>query len=386
MSDLRDLLNKYRTAAHTEREKGTYFEELIKDYLKNDPVQSSIYDEVWTFKDWADAQGINANDTGVDLVARIREDGTFCAIQCKFYDEDKTIQKGDIDKFFAASSKSHFTRRLFVDTTRKEWGRNALDTLNDQNIETNRIGLETLEQSPIDWSLYAQDREIKLTEKKQLREHQQIALAKVEEGLKTADRGKLIMACGTGKTYTSLKIAEKIAGPGKTVLYLVPSLALMSQTVREWSLDTETPLRSFAACSDAQVGKRKASDDIAEINIHDLEYPATTDAKKLAQRVPAPFNDEDMTVVFSTYQSIQVISDAQNKYGLGAFDLVICDEAHRTTGATLANEDESHFVKVHSDSYIKAKKRLYMTATPRIFWRCGQDESQRGQCRNRFYG
>lgn len=367
MSNLRDLLDKYRNAAQTEREKGTYFEELIIDYLKNDPVQASIYDAVWTFKDWADAHEVNANDTGVDLVARIREDETFCAIQCKFYDENKTIQKGDIDKFFAASSKSHFTRRLFVDTTRNEWGKNALDTLNGQNIETNRIGLETLEQSPIDWNVYAQDRKIKLAEKKQLREHQKIALAKVEEGLKTADRGKLIMACGTGKTYTSLKIAEKIAGPGKTVLYLVPSLALMSQTVREWSLDTETPLRSFAACSDAQVGKRKASDDIAEINIHDLEYPATTDAKKLAQRVPAPFNDEDMTVVFSTYQSIQVISDAQNKYGLGAFDLVICDEAHRTTGATLANEDESHFVKVHSDTYIKAKKRLYMTATPRIF-------------------
>ena len=182
-----------------------------------------------------------------------------------------------------------------------------------------------------------------------------------------ADRGKLIMACGTGKTFTSLKIAEELAGAGKRVLYLVPSLALMSQTVREWSIDTTTPLRAFAACSDTHVGKHKASDDVADVNIHDLAYPATTDAKKLASKVNAHHDAERMTVVFSTYQSIQVISDAQYKHGLEEFDLIVCDEAHRTTGATLVGEDESNFVKVHDQKHIKGKKRVYMTATPRIF-------------------
>ncbi|WP_417453887.1 DEAD/DEAH box helicase [Kiloniella sp.] len=367
MSDLQKLLTKYREAAQGEREKGTYFENLIQDYLTNDPTWASQFDKVWTFADWAKEHELNANDTGIDLVARQSIDGTFCAIQCKFYAEDKIIQKGDIDSFFSASSTSHFTRRLFVDSTRKEWGKNALATMDDQAIETTRVRLDDLERSPIDWSIYAVNREIKLAAKKELRPHQAKALEKVEEGFKTAKRGKLIMACGTGKTFTSLKIAENQFGKGKRILYLVPSLALMSQTVGEWSIDTQTPLLSFAACSDVQVGKRKASDDIAQVNVHDLAYPATTDAKKLAEKIESQHSDERMTVVFSTYQSISVISAAQFKYGMEEFDLIVCDEAHRTTGVTLEGEDESNFVKVHNQEHIKGKKRLYMTATPRIY-------------------
>jgi predicted helicase len=366
-SALRRILSKFRASSKTEREKGTYFEELIVAFLENDPVQKAQYDKVWTYADWAKEQGLSGGDTGIDLVARIADDGTFCAIQCKFYDEDHTIQKADIDKFFSASSKTHFNRRLFVDSTRKEWGKNALETLESQSVETIRISLDDLEQSPIDWTVYDQKRAIQLAEKKQLREHQKIALEKVKAGLASADRGKLIMACGTGKTYTSLKIAEELAGPGKSVLYLVPSLALMAQTVREWSIDAEVPLRAFAACSDTQVGKRKAIDDVAQVSIHDLAYPATTDAKKLAEKVLSHPSAERMTVVFSTYQSISVISDAQFKYGMGEFEIIICDEAHRTTGATLAGEDESNFIKVHKQEQIKGKKRVYMTATPRIY-------------------
>ena len=127
-----------------------------------------------------------------------------------------------------------------------------------------------------------------------------------------------------------------------------------------------SPLRCYAVCSDTQVGKRKVSDDLADINIHDLAYPNTTDAKKLAEKLAHP-HDGEMTVIFSTYQSIQVLSEAQKKYALPAFDLIICDEAHRTTGATLAGEDESNFVRIHDQDFIAGAKRLYMTATPRIF-------------------
>ena len=183
-----------------------------------------------------------------------------------------------------------------------------------------------------------------LADKKKLRPHQEDALAAVRTGLDKGNRGKLIMACGTGKTFTSLKIAEDLAGAGKSVLFLVPSLALMSQTVREWTADTDTPLRSFAVCSDSQVGKRRReNDDVAEIDVLDLAFPATTNARRLAQGTGVIVSDK-MTVVFATYQSIQVIADAQKRYGLPAFDLIICDEAHRTTGATLAGEDESNFV------------------------------------------
>lgn len=366
MTALQDLLASYRSASKTEREKGTYFELLIKDFLKNDPIQSSQYSDVWTYAEWAERQGIAKRDDGIDLVAALAEEDGFCAIQCKFYDENHRMQKADLDSFFTASGKKEFTRRLIVDTTRREWSEPAENALNGQAINTLRIGLAALENSPIDWSVYAPSRPIKLKAKKTPRDHQISAIDAVKKGLVQADRGKLIMACGTGKTFTSLKIAEKMAGSDRLVLFLVPSLSLMSQTIAEWTIESAIPLRSYAVCSDVQVGKRKNNDDLADINIHDLAYPATTDAKKLAEKIAHP-HDGEMTVIFSTYQSIQVISDAQKQHSLPAFDLIICDEAHRTTGATLAGEDESNFVRIHDQGFIAGAKRLYMTATPRIF-------------------
>ncbi len=366
LSVLRELLASYRNTSKTEREKGTYFELLIKDFLKNDPTYSPQFSEVWTYKDWAESQGIDSRDIGIDLVAGLSEEEGFCAIQCKFYDEHHRIQKSDLDSFFTASGKKGFTRRLIVDSTSGAWSEHAETALSNQTIETQRIGLSELENSPIDWSVYAPNKPVKLKAKKTPRDHQITAIDAVKKGLALADRGKMIMACGTGKTFTSLKIAEEIAGSSKQVLFLVPSLSLMSQTIAEWTIESVIPLRSYAVCSDVQVGKRKISDDLADINIHDLAYPATTDAKKLAAKV-AHSHDGEMTVIFATYQSIQVIRDVQKKYALPAFDLIICDEAHRTTGATLANEDESNFVKIHDQDYIAGAKRLYMTATPRIF-------------------
>lgn len=364
---LNELLNSFRTASKTEREKGTYFERLAVDFIKNDPGMSQEYEDAWLYSEWAEANGVDARDTGIDAVAKIRDEDTFCAIQCKFYREGHKIQKADIDSFFTASGKRHFSRRLIIDTTDAPWSTNAEAALNDQDKPTSRIGLDRLADSPIDWSSYLLKDEIKIAPKKELRPHQEDALTAVRSGLSEADRGKLIMACGTGKTFTGLKIAEDLAGEGKMVLFLVPSLALMSQTIREWTIDSTTPLRSFAVCSDAQVGKRrKSSYDVAEIDTHDLDYPATTDASKLAKKVLTA-SSERMTVVFSTYQSIQVISDAQQKHGLPEFDLIICDEAHRTTGATLDGDEESNFVKIHNQDFIAGNKRLYMTATPRVF-------------------
>lgn len=366
-SAIRDLLERYRSGAKSEREKGTYFERLCVEFLKHDPEMAQQYEDAWTFREWAETAGWKQTDTGIDLVAKLRDDGSFCAVQCKFYRADHHIQKSDIDSFFTASGKAPFTRRLIIDTTEVAWSKNAEDALDGQNISTTRISMERLEQSPIDWRTYLADDQIVLAPKKEVRQHQREALEAVREGLSEADRGKLIMACGTGKTFTGLKISEDLAGRGKFVLFLVPSLALMSQTVREWSLDTTTPLRAFAVCSDAQVGKRnKGNDDIGDIDVHDLAHPATTDPAKLANKAKAPAPNE-MTVVFSTYQSIQVISNAQKQHGFPEFDLIICDEAHRTTGATLEGEDESNFVRIHNQDFIAGKKRLYMTATPRIF-------------------
>ena len=366
-NSLDDLLESYRQVARTEREKGTYFERLASAFLAEDPVQRQHYQDVQSYADWAAAHGWERRDTGIDLVAKLREDDGFAAIQCKFYDPDHRIRKEDIDSFIAASGKEPFKRRVVIDSTEKAWSENAETMLRGQAIPTIRIGLNDLQESPIRWGIFAAKGEIVLDDKKRLFEHQKEALGAVRAGLAEDDRGKLVMACGTGKTFTSLKIAEDLAGTGRHVLVLMPSLALMAQSVREWTADAQIPLRSFAVCSDTQVGKRRRSSiDVAEIDVLDLAFPATTNALKLAERVGRPAPDK-MTVIFATYQSIQVIADAQAAYGVPEFDLIICDEAHRTTGATLAGEDESNFVKAHSNDVIRARKRLYMTATPRIF-------------------
>ncbi|KGD62556.1 hypothetical protein T9A_00847 [Alcanivorax jadensis T9] len=368
-SPLYELLERYRTHAKTDREMGEYFELFVKAYFEHDDIQRQHYDQVWTYGDWAEEHGLSRKDTGIDLVARLRgAPETFCAIQCKFYNRDYKLHRKDLDGFFTASNRKSFTRRIIVDTTETELGTNVQALLDDaeQYVETYRISLRDLESSRIDWTLFSEKQEIAYQAKKQLRPHQEEALADVRAGLGKADRGKLIMACGTGKTFTSLKIAEDLAGPGKRVLFMVPSLALMSQTVTEWSNDATVPLRSFAVCSDAQVGKRKKGDDVADLQQHDLAFPATTDPAKLAAEA-GQADPDAMTVVFSTYQSIQAISQAQQEHSLPEFDLVICDEAHRTTGVTLSGEDESNFVRIHDNGHVMAKKRLYMTATPRVF-------------------
>jgi len=366
MHALDDLLATYRSAAVTEREKGTYFERLICAYLTVDPVQVEEISEVWTWKDWADLNGWNGKDVGIDLVGKLRNEDGYAAIQCKFYSPKHKIQKADIDSFISASGKEPFRRRIVIDSTEADWGANAEEMISGQAIPVVRLSLTHLRESPIDWTIFGSRGEAVLVQKKTLKEHQVEALEAVRAGLAKADRGKLIMACGTGKTFTSLKIAEDLVGKGGRVLFMVPSLALMSQTVREWTNDTGTPLRAFAVCSDAHVGKRRVSNnDAAEIEAHDLAFPATTNPERLVEKAGQD-DPERMTVVFSTYQSIGVL-DAAQKAGLPAFDLIVCDEAHRTTGATLAGEDESNFVRIHDDASVEGRKRLYMTATPRIF-------------------
>ena len=377
LTALQKLLDAYRSAARTEREKGTYFEELILCYFRNEPQYRDLYEEVWTYADWAREQGKNAQDTGIDLVARTRDTNDYHAIQCKLYAEDHRVQKRDIDSFFTASGKRPFKYRIIVAST-NNWSANADAALEDQQPDVAKIDLQKLEESQIDWSRYVPQQEPVLRERKSLRPHQEAALDDVTKGLQEANRGKLIMACGTGKTFVSLKIAETTGGPGKRVLFMVPSLALLSQALPEWTQQSETPLSSFAVCSDSDVGKlRKTNEDAVHTLVHELQYPATTNAEKLAGEMHKRHHETQMSVVFSTYHSIQVISDAQREHGLPEFDLVICDEAHRTTGATFAGEDESNFVRVHDNDNVRASKRLYMTATPRIYGDVAQAKAEK---------
>lgn len=367
MTALEMLLDTFRHAAVTEREKGTYFEELIVTYLRNEATYRDLYSDVWTYAEWADLQGLDKRDTGIDLVAKTRGTEEFHAIQCKLFAPGHKVQKSDIDSFFTASGKKPFTRRIIVATT-NHWSEHAEDALLDQQPPVSKIDLTALEESQIDWGQYQPKAAPVIKAKKELRSHQQSALNAVVHGLADAERGKLIMACGTGKTMTALKIAETLAGAGKRVLFLVPSLSLLSQTLTEWTQESETPLHSFAVCSDSDVGKkRKKEDDMVQTFVHELRYPATTDSARLAAEMVKRHDASHMSVVFSTYHSIDVISRAQKQFGLADFDLIVCDEAHRTTGATFGDEDESTFVRVHDADYIRAAKRMYMTATPRIY-------------------
>ncbi len=371
MTALQNLLSEFRSTAKTEREKGSYFEELIVQYLRVEPAYQDQYSNVWPYAEWAREEGKeyrrDASDEGIDLVAKTRGTNEYHAIQCKFYDPDHTIAKPDIDSFFTASGQHPFRHRLIIASTDK-WNTRAEKALKEQQIPVTRIDLAALEASQIDWSQFASNKAPVLKEQKVLRPHQKEALKRVCDELAKTDRGKMIMACGTGKTLVALKIAEQMAGAGGQVLFLVPSLALLSQTLTEWTQQKGIPMHSFAVCSDSHVGKkRKRSDDRVEMLVHELRYPATTEASSLAAEIAKRHDQDHMSVVFSTYHSIEVLHEAHSKYGMAAFDLIICDEAHRTTGATFEGTEESHFVRVHDNEYIQGAKRLYMTATPRIY-------------------
>lgn len=377
------VLEKYRKLSFSERDKGDRFERLMQAYLLTEPQYSGKFSNVWMWNDFPGRKDFGGKDVGIDLVAKTKE-GDYWAIQCKCFQETSSIDKLAVDSFLSTSSRTFlddnlqtigFAHRLWISTTNK-WGGGALETIRNQNPRVSRINLSNLQESPVDWERLDKGitGESARTNKKTIREHQKEALDLTHSYLKENDRGKLIMACGTGKTYTSLKIAENETNGKGLVLFLVPSIALLGQTLREWSADAENPINPICICSDPRITRRtKKNEDDILTSVEDLALPASTDVKNIVKQFDL-INSTDskgMTVVFSTYQSIEIISKAQkellDKGNENIFDLIICDEAHRTTGVSLSKEEESSFTKVHDNDFLKAKKRIYMTATPRLY-------------------
>ena len=392
MAGFTKILDKFRLESLSKRDTGFRFERLMQTYLKTTSVYDGVFDCIWLWMDFPYKDQFGGKDIGIDLVARTTA-GDYWAVQCKCFAEDSYISKSDVDSFLSTSSKLFevdgekiaFAQRLWISTTNK-WNATAEQTIKNQNPPVSRLNLIDLEADDVDWAAMEKGIFGSHARQKQfaILPHQQRAIEKTHEyfknsgneGLPKRDRGKLIMACGTGKTFTSLKIAEKETGSNGLVLFLVPSIALLGQTLRVWKAQSAHPLDAVCVCSDAQVSKATSKNgDDSIVNTIDLALPATTDVLSIVWQLKRLRNKshKGMTAVFSTYQSIEVVSKAQQRLlretngEYGTFDLIICDEAHRTTGVTLKDEDESAFVKVHDNTFLIADKRIYMTATPRLY-------------------
>ena len=333
-------------------------------YFSEDPDYKDQFSEVWLWKQWAELRTeFDGTDIGVDLVAQ-KHDGGFCAIQCKCYAPETRISMGDLNSFLSTASLPAFAdnTRILVNTG-GELGPNALRLIEPLGDKFRLISFSTLENSPFDWpDLSLQDPEQLVYKQRlfSLKDHQKEAFDDVINGFKESDRGKLIMACGTGKTFTALRIAEEIAGTEGRVLYLVPSIGLLSQAMREWSDQRGVPHSYIGICSDKHAG-----DATEDASIQELKIPVTTDPLSISHTLQN-LDTGKMTVVFCTYQSLPLIEEAQNN-GAPQFDIIFCDEAHRTTGVDRPGDKTSPFVLVHDADRIRANKRLYMTATAKLY-------------------
>ncbi len=372
-----EVIERIRTTSRDEQEKGRWFEELVKVVF----LRSAEYeiDEIEHWGQWSERHrltGLSAKDTGIDLVARHR-DGSWIAIQCKCYAPTQRIAKSDIDSFLALSQASDtadrpvFAMRWIVGTS--PWTNNAAEQVDSLGPSVRRIDFLRHEYETISEKL--QERPIRKPWPRQSE-----AIDKVVTGLLHHDRGRMVMACGTGKTFTALRIAEAVVPDGGCIAFVAPSIALVAQARREWLLHTTRPLECVVVCSDESAGGRQES--AQEMRVSELECPVITSSQRLGEMLNPVCKSEVTRVVFCTYQSLHRVCEAQTSHGASAFDLVLCDEAHRTTGAirdtrkdtsfdnvsnTSANKRESGFRLVHDNSRLHARKRLYMTATPRIY-------------------
>ncbi len=397
--DFKEILHIFRTESFTEREKGTKFERLMRSWLLTDPRYNEL-EKVWLWEDFPGRKDFGGTDTGIDLVAKT-EMGDYWAIQCKCYAEDAVIDKPAVDSFLATSSRTftnevtfqttRFSNRVWISTT-SHWGSNAEEAIRNQEPPVTRIGMADLESSPVDWQklMDGLTGNSALVEGKKPRKHQLTAISKAYAHYITEgnDRGKLIMACGTGKTYTSLLIAEQLLGGKGLVLFMVPSIALLGQSLNAWSADAKKPIKAVCICSDAKASRKiqKNKYDDMDDSVVDLAVPASTNPKSIASQLKKYRSHDGLVVVFSTYQSIDAVSAAQQEIlsetdgEYGVFDFIICDEAHRTTGVKLSEKDESNFTKIHSDGNVQGRKRLYMTATPRLYGESAKIKASEKDC------
>jgi len=346
-SSLDGLLERLPPEPHL---RGGEFERAAKWFLETDPGYVSELREVWLWQDWPGRWGA---DIGIDLVAETQE-GKLWAIQAKCYDPESQVPTSEVDSFISASSRPEFDHRLLITTGRLS--KNAEYKLTHQEKSTAFLLHHHLTESSVDWLAYLDESRPALPERKTPRPHQQKAIDDVIEGFFVNDRGRLIMACGTGKTLVGVWVAERLKSA--RTLVLVPSLSLVNQVSREWQANSAEPFRALFVCSDQTV-----ADDNFVSSTGELGQSVTIDPGDIERFM----SGDGASVVFSTYQSSPQIAAAQVS-GAPAFDLVIADEAHHCAGKV-----DSAFATVLAAHSLKASRRLFMTATPRYLSRRVKD-------------
>ncbi|MBW8457969.1 MAG: Helicase associated domain protein [Thiobacillus sp.] len=330
--------------------RGKQFEHFVKWFLKADPQWTTQVDQVWLWDEWPERWGA---DCGVDLVFR-HKNGENWGVQAKCYSPDYDITKHDVDKFLSESNRPSIQHRLLIATTDRIGG-NAKQVCDAQEKPVIRFLLSDFERSALDYPAnFAALLQGKCKVRPTPRDHQNEAITAVAQGLQTTDRGQIIMACGTGKTYVTLWIKEQLVA--QRTLVLVPSLGLLSQLLREWTFAAATPFEVLCVCSDQTVGTR--SNDEAIHSVADLAFPVTSDADEVKRFLSGAGN----RVVFATYQSSSVIAAAQADPAIPAFDLAVADEAHRCAGKA-----GSDFTAILDNAQIRSTKRIFATATPRTY-------------------
>ena len=332
--------------------RGQEFERICKWYLENSPIYRSQFDRVWLFREWPERW--RDQDKGVDLIARDRQ-GRLHAIQAKAYSPAYSVSKADIDTFLSESSRPQISFRMLIATTDR-LGSNARETMAGQDKPVVHHLLSDLRQAELDWPATPADLQPRRHAPKQPRPHQRLAVDNVVRGLQIANRGRLVMACGTGKTLVSLFVAEEMSA--RRVLVLVPSLSLLAQTIAEWTANASGTVEFLPVCSDQSVVEH----DAPIASTADLGFPVTTDPNEIATFLGGVEQGNAMRVVFATYQSSPRVAEAMAIQNLVEFDLAIADEAHRCAGRV-----SSDFGTILDDDAIRARRRVFMTATPRYF-------------------
>jgi len=386
-----DLLAMLAERYESPQARGAAFERLMQRTLQCHPdvYGPQRFAQVWRWAEWPEREALGYGaDIGIDLVAEQTETagGGLCAIQTKAYAAGR-VDKGAVDSFISASATDDFTARLLVLTAPPTAQARLMIEKASPRCEV--LHRSDLESWPLNWSECLDDpsRLRFATEDRHTpKPFQAEAVAKVVAEFAEHDRGRLVLPCGTGKSVVSLWVAEQMAGIGGRVLYLVPSIALMNQTMREWASqrDPAIPHRYIGVCSDTRAGHTAEDAPLVE-----LAMPVTTDPERITAQLTAT-DTTAMTVVFCTYQSLSLIADAQSDASLfgpaPAFDLAICDEAHRTTGieevtarkpASGAQRTVTPYSLIHDPSRVRAAKRLYMTATPRVYTESARSRVQK---------